>query len=52
MIDVKIKGEEDTALIYMSNMNPYDIGKIVDDDSELDGRLVMRTATTIGFEVM
>ena len=48
----KINEEKLHNIVCFGDMAPYDIGKVVTTDSSYFGKIVMRTASTMQFEVM
>ena len=44
--------KESRRVVRMKNMEPLQIGRIIDNDSPYEGDIVMRTASRNHFEVM
>jgi hypothetical protein len=49
---VKLHEEEETKIIPMRDMEPLDIGIVIEEDGGYRDSIVMRTASPYSFEVM
>ena len=52
MLKLQNKSPDNTNIIEMSEMCPYEVGQIMAEDSAYHNHYVMRTASTTHFEVI